>query len=342
MTPMPPRRAWILSAVLSIALLGGAVAIATLLEPHTRDFDRFVDLAVWKIDFNERIDPEVLGYAVNVAASQGILGIVNLAGGHAGGGLERQVEAAARYPGRVLVFMEVDERGCCDAAWVDREVARAVSGRALGARGLHLPRPLVDPDGAPVPLDAEALDPLWQAVAGLQIPVSIDPGQRPGFPGTIARLAERQPALTIVALRMAGLAGKPADLSALLSRLPNLLVDTSGAIPDLGRDPEAARELLVAHAGRVLLGTDLGWLQGPRPELRALVIGQGTPLKTREPLQRFFDSTWRFLETRDPGIPGPVAGDKEVTGVGLPREALLPILRDNARLLLGFGDLEAR
>jgi predicted TIM-barrel fold metal-dependent hydrolase len=338
---MTPGRAWIAATVLATALLALAIGAATLLEPHTRGFDRFQGLAIWKIDAHQRIDPEVLGYAVNVAASQGILGIVNLGGGHAGGGLERHLEAAARFPGRVLVFMELDERGCCDADWADRETARLVTGRALGARGLHLPRRLVSRGGEPVALDAPSLAPVWQVVAGLAIPVAFDPGRGAEARERLLKLLEGQPGIPFVAFDMGGLGGNPAALGALLSRFPNLHVDTAGAIPEMARDPEATRQLLAAHSDRVLLGSDLAWLQGPRPEQRALVIGSGTPVRTREPLLRFFDSTWRFLESRDADIPGPVAGDAPVEGLALPREQLERILRDNARKLLGFGDLEA-
>ncbi len=335
MAAMTPRRAWMAAIALALVLLGTAVAVGTVLEPHTRDFDRFVGLAIWKIDVHERIDPEVLGYAVNVAASQGILGIVNLGGGHAGGGLERHVEAAARFPGRVLVFMGLDERGCCDAAWVDRETARLVEGRALGARGLHVPPKVT------VPLDSPLLDPLWQAVAGLGIPVAFQPGTGPDARERMVGLVSRHPRIPFVALRMAEMGGNPAALGALLAKFPNLHVDTGSSIPEMARDPEATRALLAAHADRILLGTDLVWLQGPRPEQRALVIGQGPPIRSRDALSRFFDTTWRFFESRDDAIPGPVAGDREVGGLGLPRDALKAMYQGNARKLLGFGDLEA-
>jgi len=338
---MTPRRAWLVAAALAGVLLVGAIVTATLLEPHTRGFDRFQGLGLWKIDVHQQVDPEVLAYAVNMAASQGILGIVNLGGGHAGGGLERQLDAASRFPGRVLVFMELDERGCCDAAWADREVARAVSGRALGARGLHVPRRLVSPGGAPVPLAAPQLDPVWQAVAGLGIPVAFHPGSGPEAREQLARLVEGQPGIPFLALDMAGLGGDPAALGALLSRLPNLHVDTAGSLPEMARNPEATRELLSAHADRVLFGTDLAWLQGPTAEQRALVIGGSVPVRSREPLQRFFDSTWRFFESREAEIPGPVSGDAVVEGLALPRDVLEKIFRENARRLLGFGDLEA-
>ena len=339
---MTPRRAWLAAAALAGVLLLAAIVTATTLEPHTRGFDQFQGLGLWKIDVHEQVDPEVLGYAVSVGASQGILGIVNLGGGHAGGGLERQLDAAARFPGRVAVFMELDERGCCDAAWADREVARIVTGRALGARGLHVPRALASPGGAPVPLDAPALLPVWQAVAGLAIPVAWSTGTGPAARERMVKLVEGQPRIPFVALGMGGLGANPAALGALLSRLPNLHVDTANSVPEMARDPEATRELLSAHADRVLLGTDLAWLQGPSAEQRALVIGGGAPVRSREPLQRFFDSTWRFFESREAGIPGPVAGDGAVEGLALPRDVLEKIYRDNARALVGFGDLGAQ
>jgi predicted TIM-barrel fold metal-dependent hydrolase len=340
---MSPRRAWIALSALALALLGIALAAATALEPYTRGFAGHRGLGIWKVDFHEQVDPEVLGVAVNVASSQGILGIVNLGGGHAGGGLERQIEAAARFPGRVLVFMSLDGRGCCDAGWADREVARMVTGRALGARGLHVPADLAGPAGNPLTIDSPALDPVWEATAGLGIPVAIHRGDGPGASAELARVVGRWQGIPFVALHLAGLGGDPAALSALLERLPNLHVDTAGGLAELARHPDQARELLVAHADRVLLGTDLVWLQGPKPGQRALVLGSGPPVRSLEQLRRFFDSTWRLLETRDAGIPTPTPaeGDGPLRGLGLPRDALGRIFNGNARDLLGFADLEA-
>ena len=342
--PMTPRRAWFAISALAVALLAAALAAATVLEPHTRGFAGFRGLGIWKVDFHEQADPEVLGAAVNVAASQGILGIVNLGGGQAGAGLEQQMEAAARFPGRVLVFMSLDGRGCCDADWADREAARLVTGRALGARGLHVRGDLAGPGGAPVPLDSPALDPVWETAGGLGIPVAIHRGNGPDATRELVRLLERRPGIPFVALRLAGLAGDPAALSALLDRFPNLHVDLGGRVMDLARDPDRARDFLVTHADRVLFGTDLVWLQGPKPEMRALVLGSGPPVSSLEQLRRFFDSTWRFYESRDTRIPPPtpVVGDPRIQGLGLPRDALTRIFHGNARKLLGFADLEAR
>ena len=348
MAPVTPRRAWLAISALALLLLAVALAAATALESRTRGFAGFRGLGIWKIDIHEQADPEVLGAAVNVAASQGILGIVNLGGGQAGAGLERHVEAAARFPGRVLVFMSLDGRGCCDAAWADREAARLVTGRALGARGLHVPRDLAGPRGDPVRLDSPALDPVWATAGGLEIPVAIHRGAGPDATGELTRLLERHPGIPFVALHLADLAGDPAALSSLLDRLPNLHLDTAGRVVDLARDPERSRDFLMAHADRVLFGTDLVWMQGPKPEARALVLGSGPPVRSLDQLRRFFDSTWRFYETRDTGIPTPTptptptAGDPTLHGLGLPRDVLTRIFHGNARKLLGFADLEAQ
>jgi hypothetical protein len=244
----------------------------------------------------------------------------------------------------VLVFMSLDGKGCCTAAWADREVARMVTGRALGARGLHVPPDLAGPGGSPLALDSPALEPIWETAGGLGIPVALHRDEGPEGTTQLTRLLERRPGTPFVALHLAGLGGDLDALSALLGRLPNLHVDTAGGLVALAGHPERARELLVTHADRVLFGTDLLWLQGPKPEQRALVIGSGPPIRSLDQLRRFFDSTWRFLETRDPAIPTPtpVAGDPMIQGLGLPRDALTRIFQGNARKLLGFGDLEAK
>ena len=344
MKALTPHRAWIAVSALALSLLAVALVTATALEPHTRGFAGYRGLGIWKVDFHQQVDPEVLAVAVNVAASQGILGIVNLGGGQAGAGLERQLQAAARFPGRVLVFMSLDGTGCCDAGWADREVARMVTGRALGARGLHVPADLAGKGGVAVPLDSPALDPIWETAGGLAIPVALHRGAGADATAELTRLLERRPAIPFVALQLAGLGGDLDALSGLLDRLPNLHVDTAGRVLDLAAHPERARELLVAHADRVLFGTDLVWLQGPKEEQRALVLGSGPPVRSLDQLRRFFDSTWRFYETRDSGIPTPVpvAGDPPIHGLGLPRDELSRIFQGNARKLLGFGDLEAR
>lgn len=344
---MSPRRAWLAIVALSAILLAVAVGTATALSRHTRDFAGFHRADVWKVDVHQHVAPELVAYAVSTAASQGILGIVNLAGGQAGGLLDAQLAAAARFPGRVLVFMELDGAGCCDAEWAEREAARMIQGRALGARGLAVPEgvglDLRDEAGTLVTLDAAALDPIWFMARGLEIPVAVhvhgDPAQRE----QLSRVLAAHPDVVFLALEFAGAATDPAAVAALLARHPNLRVDMAGSIPGLGRNAAAARAAVEAHPGHVLFGSGMQWLQGPKPEQRALVLGGGAPVRSVDELRRFFDSTWRFFETRDTDIPAPLPdATAPVEGLGLSGEVLRNVYQADARRLLGIGDLEAR
>jgi predicted TIM-barrel fold metal-dependent hydrolase len=344
---MTPRRAWIAIVALALALLGTAVATATALQDHTRGFAGYHRLDVWKIDVHQHVAPELVGYAVNVAASQGILGIVNLSGGHAGGGLEAQVAAAGRFPGRVMVFMELDVSGCCGPDWSLREVTRMVEGRALGARGLSVPESLGldlrDEAGRPVSLRTAELEPIWDMAWRLEIPVALHSHGDPVQLGDLERLLAAHPDVVFLALHFAGSSADPAAVGRLLERHANLRVDTAGSIPGLGRAAGPTRAAVLGYPGHVLLGTGIEWLQGPKPELRALILGGGAPVRSVDDVRRFFESTWRFFETRDTAIPDPMPGtDDTVEGLGLPREVLENVYHSDAQRLLGFGNLEDR
>ena len=280
---------------------------------------------------------------MNVAASQGILGIVNLGGGHAGGGLERHLEAAARFPGRVLVFMELDERGCCDAAWVDREVARLVNGaRPGGPRPPRPPAPWSAPAGRRCPSTRPRSTPSGSRWPGSPSPSPSTPGPDREDRERMVALVAAQPSIPFVALEMAGLGAEPGRAR----RPPRPATRTSTSTRRAPSRPWPGTPRRRASSSRPTptacsSGPTSAWLQGPRPEQRALSIGDGPPVRSREPLLRFFDSTWRFFESREAAIPGPVAGDPTVEGLALPRAVLEKIFRDNARRLVGFGDLEA-
>jgi predicted TIM-barrel fold metal-dependent hydrolase len=344
---MTPRRAWLLIVALALVLLAAAVATASALRDHTRGFAGYHRLDVWKVDVHQHVAPELVGYAVNVAASQGILAFANLSGGQVGGRLEAQLAAAARFPGRVLVFMELDISGCCGPDWSLREVTRMVEGRALGARGLSVPEDvgldLRDGSGRPVTLASPELQPIWDMAWRLEIPVALHSHGDPTQLEELSRLLAAWPEVVFLALHFAGTASDPSAAARLLSRHPNLRIDTAGSLPGLGRAGPAAREAVMGFPGHVLLGTGIEWLQGPKPDQRALVLGGGAPVQSLEEVRRFFESTWRFFETRDDAIPDPLPGSEgTVQGLALPREVLENVYRRDAQRLLGVGDLEAR
>jgi predicted TIM-barrel fold metal-dependent hydrolase len=101
----------------------------------------------------------------------------------------------------------------------------------------------------------------------------------------------------------------------LLDRSPNLYVDFSARVAELGRQPYSAREFMVKYADRILFGADLI----PDVEMYRLY--------------------YRFLETADQYFDYPSHASRQgrwnIHGIFLPEDVLRKIYRENALKLLG-------
>jgi Amidohydrolase len=314
----------------------------------------FPPLPLARIDAHQRFGPAAVNDAVRLAELNGVRAVVNLSGGSPGGALEAQLAAARPFGARVLVLMGLDRAGCCSETWARREAARIAAGKALGARGVALDADRVEvgesdaaagADPSPrIPLDAAALEPLWEACAALHLPVVLDAGAE----GEAVRLVERHPAVAFLGGNFAGGAGDPAAVARLMDRLPNLSVDTAGGAAELGQRAAAARAALLSHPDRVLFGTGVRIVAAR--DAKAVVYASGEPYlletdgRRGKAMARFFDGYFRFLETRDPAIPSPTPAkvEEDIEGIGLPREALERIYRANAERLLGLKLPEER
>jgi Amidohydrolase len=335
------------ASAMVLALCLGAIALAvgatrTVERAHpgiTRpEADVFSPLRIPKLDVHQLVGPATLEMAVRVAQVSGVGAFVNLGGGAEGGELEAQLAAARPHGEHVIVFMNLDAEGCCGEGWVRREAGRLARGKALGARGLAIPQ---EPPGAG--LTSGRAEPLWQACAALGLPVAM------GELGPLeerVRLLERHPRVEFIGSHLWG-APDPAEVRRLMDRLPNLWVDTAGDLPELGSRPEAARQAILAHPDRVLFGSDVRYVESS--DRQGIVLGGGIPilldpkLLGGEERRLFFASTYRFFETRDPGIPVPAPdeGGGIVAGIGLPRDVLQRIYHRNAERLLNLRALEA-
>ncbi len=376
---LSPRRTWL--AVLALCLVVTAAALLVAGWSFRRERarpGRFVPAPIPKVDVHQHVGPHTLADALRLGSAEGIRVVVNLSGGASDDELRPQLAAAAEHPGRALVFLSVELEGCCDAGWQRREVARLERGKAAGARGLAVYNSLgltaTDESGARVALDDPRLDPVFEAAGRLGMPVSIHAGDPKAFfeppgPGNeraaeleafpelswadrsrypawetvfreFARRVARHPSVTFIGVHFGNDAEDPAEVGRLLDRLPNLYVDTAGRVPELGRRAAAAREVILAHSDRVLFGTDLQWIE-LEDGRKGVVAGAGLPADAKE-LRRFFDGTFRFLETRDPAIPSPtpIQGGRDLSGLGLPREVLERIYHRNAERLLGLAPLD--
>jgi predicted TIM-barrel fold metal-dependent hydrolase len=202
-------------------------------------------------------------------------------------------EMVKPYPGRFIVFTQIDWSKIDDPAFGQEMVAQIDDAVARGARGLKVLKDLGlevrDRSGNLVAVDDPRLDPIWDECGRLGIPVSIhvtDPeaffrpvdntneryeeliehpdwsffGAR--FPAKEAILAARDrmfakhPRTTFVALHMANWPENLDYVSHLLDTLPNVMVEFGAREAELGRQPRRTRELFLKYPDRIMFGTD--------------------------------------------------------------------------------------
>lgn len=260
---------------------------------------------------------------------------------------------------------QADDPGswACHRPGFARRTAEALArAKQQGAVGLKVFKDLglviKNPDGSLVAVDDPRWDPIWEACGNLGLPVLIhtaDPvafflpiderNERweelrrhpdwsfhgPGFPShaeltaQLLRVVERRPRTTFIGAHVASYAENLAAVDGWLDKHPNLVVDITSRIAELGRQPRAARAFFLKHQDRILFGTD-----GPRPAAR-------------------LEPHWRFFQTRDEYIPYaedpfPPQGLWRIYGIGLPDAVLRKVYSENAvRIIPGVGEkLRAR
>lgn len=131
----------------------------------------------------------------------------------------------------------------------------------------------------------------------------------------LMKVVADHPKTNFIAAHFGNSAEDLATLDTFLEKYPNLYLDLSSRINELGRQPYTARKFLLRWKDHVLFGTD-----GPWPEER---LGY----------------YWRFLETLDENFrysekEFPPQGLWNIYGVGLPDDVLKPIYFGNALELI--------
>ena len=324
-----------------------------------------------KFDWHTHIDPEVAVPARGFLEAQGIGRCVNLSGGWIGEGLEETLAAARATDGYYVVFANIDFERIGDPGWASREVAKLERAKAMGARGVKIAKNLGlgvrFADGRRVPVDDPVLDPVFDAMARLRLPLAIHTGDpkaffdpvgpnnermdelasHPGwsfadrsrFPawddlyGEFERRVKRSSKTTIVGVHFGNAPEEPGRVMRMLDTYPNFYVDTAARVPEIGRKPAEVRKVIMAHPDRVLFGTDIQLGMG------SIVLGAGEGRgHTRADVDHFFSSTWEFFETthRRFAHPTPIQGNWTIDGIDLPPSVLEKVYHGNAERLLGL------
>lgn len=287
---------------------------------------------------------------------------VNLSGGW-GEDLDKMLaKFHAVAPDRLLIFCNIDYKHVDDPTFETDVAAYLKAARAKGVSGLKVFKNLgltaKDKSGKVIPVDDPRLDPAWETCADLHMPVlihSADPSaffqpvdknnerwmqlkrhpdwsfydkKFPGYDevlGQLIHVVEKHPRTAFIAAHLANSGEDLQKLSAWLDKYPNLYADLSGRVPELGRQPYAARKFLLKYQDRICFGTDR------------------FPGRIDQPREKIY---YRFLETEDEYFnyydhPFPTEGDWRIYGVHLPDEVLEKIYNGNAERALK-GEMPAR
>lgn len=255
-------------------------------------------------------------------------------------------EMVKPYPGRFMVFTQIDWSRIDDANFSQEMVEQLEDAVRRGARGLKVLKDLGlavrDKTGKLIAVDDARLDPIWEECGRLGIPVSIhvtdpeaffhrvdDANERyeeltehpdwsfygPQFPSKESILAargrvfSRHPKTTFVALHVANWPENLDYVTGMLEEYPNVMVEFGARQAELGRQPRRATEFFLKFQDRIMFGTDN---------------------EVTEPMYR---NHFRWLETDDEyfdywGYPG--QGRWKIYGMKLPDPVLEKIYHLNA------------
>jgi predicted TIM-barrel fold metal-dependent hydrolase len=322
-----------------------------------------------KVDMHTHIDPEIAQQARKFLESQGIGRAINLSGGTPDNGLEDTIAMATMTGGYYIAFANVNFEGIGEPGWSKREVAQLERAKKMGARGVKIAKNLglrvLFTDGRRVPVDDPVLDPLFDAMARLKMPLAIHTGDpkaffdpmgstnermdeltshpmwsfadRSVFPtwealyGEFERRVRRSSNTTIIGVHFGNDPEDPERVERMLKDYPNFYVDTAARVPEIGRKPKETRRVIMTYPDRVLFGTDVQI--GPGMLVLGAGEGRGHP---KGEVDRFFLSTWEFFETAHKKFahPTPIQGRWTIDGIDLPPDVLEKVYHGNAERLL--------
>lgn len=256
----------------------------------------------------------------------------------------------APFPDRFCVFANVDWSQADEPNFGKKWAKELEKSFNAGAQGLKVYKSLGlvyrDKNGKLISPDDPHLDPIWAKAGELRIPVLIhssDPvaffwpldgtnerwdelqvhpdwhygSDYPSFIELIEaqlRVIARHPDTTFISAHVLSYAENLNFVTSALDKYPNLNVDISERIGELGRQPYASRRFMMKYANRLLFGTDI------------------------PPLKSAYQVYFRCLETDDEYFSyGRNQGRYCVYGVYLPDDVLRKIYAENAcRLIPGL------
>jgi predicted TIM-barrel fold metal-dependent hydrolase len=239
------------------------------------------------------MSPDRIDTLVKEMNELNMMGMVNL-DGRSGEALKRTVELVrSKYPGRFVVFANVDFSGIDSPDWSARAAKQLEQDIRNGASGLkiykNLGMDLKDSRGQRVKTDDPRLDPVWEVCGKMKVPVLIHtaeprqffephdkfnerwlelkeipsrarpPERYPSWETLMAeqhRVFEKHRNTVFINAHLGWMGGDLAALGKLLDRLPNMHTEIGAVLAELGRQPRFARQWFIRYQDRVMFGKD--------------------------------------------------------------------------------------
>jgi len=329
-----------------------ATRVTDILSPKFPVFDAHNHLGP---DFGGGWDKKPVSELIDVLDRANVRYFVDLDGGWGENILERHLDHfKATDPNRFFHYAGVNWSAWRDqgSRFGDYAAGRLRAQVKRGAEGLKIWKGLglnvTDEQGQLVKVDDSRLEPLWQAAAELDLPVTIHVGDpvaffdpvdncnerwdelgthpdwrftSPPFPPFLsimeglANLVNGHPHTTFIGAHVGCYAENLNWVSHLLDCCPNFYVDISARLAELGRQPYSARRFFLDYPDRILFGIDMP-----------------ADVKT-------YRIHYRFLETDDEYfnydlLDPPRQGRWAIYGIFLPDDVLKKVYYSNAEKLI--------
>lgn len=309
----------------------------------------------FRLDPSQEWNVKDIPSALAIMDEMNVHSVVNLSGGW-GDMLQQNLERYKYpYPDRFCIFANIDWEKVDEHNFGEKWAKELEKSVKAGAQGLKVYKTLGlrfrDSLGRLLaPID-KRFEPIWETAGELRIPVLIhcsDPvsffepldakNERyeelvehpdwlfhgkdfPRFMDLIEQflmLVENHPRTNFIGAHVMSYAENLSFVAQALNHYPNLYVDMTERLAELGRQPYTARKFLIDYADRVLFGSDY------------------------PPNRDIYRTNFRFLETDDEYFEyGRNQGRWQIYGVFLPDEALRSVYYKNAcRLIPGVTTSE--
>ena len=239
-------------------------------------------------------DPARIDQMVKEMDEMNMAVFVNLSGG-SGERLKANIAGTqGRYPGRFVVYANVDFSAIGQPGWGKKAAAQLEADVKAGAQGLKIYKNLsmfqTDSDGKRVAADDPRIAPVWEKAGELGIPVLIhvgepspfwepwdehnerwlelkmfpnrrrdDPKRFASFEQTMSEqhnLFRNHPNTTFINAHLGWLGNDLARLGKLLDELPNVYTELGAVLAELGRQPITGAAFMEKYQDRVLMGKD--------------------------------------------------------------------------------------